>query len=269
MFGILVGAYVFTRATGLVIRRVMRRVARKSISAPDSVWRTRARRIDGESIEMTEQRRRIRTDAAARMINHLVSLVVWVVTTIVVFNLLDVNASYYVSSAGFLGVALAFGGQHKVNDYLAGLAVHFEDRYGVGDRITFDAASGDSVTAVVDHIGLFSTRLRDESSTLHVANAALGIVRNLSQEPATATIRVRSGGRDPDEVAATLRGLAGTADLTQVVFLGDIASHQPNTGEVEIDVHTLRPLDHRSSHTLVERAERALGVEPVGAPDDR
>lgn len=262
--GILVGAWVLSRVTGLVIRRVVRRAARRSVTSPSNWWRTRARRIDVESSEISEQRRRVRADAAARMMNHLVSLVIWIAAVIVVLNLLDVHVSYYVSSAGFLGVALAFGGQHKVNDYLTGLAVHFEDRYGIGDRIVFDPGWGDPVEAVVDHVGLFSTRLRDESSTLHVPNASVAVVRNLSQEPATATIRVRSGGRDAEEVAATLKGLAGSSDLTQVVFLGDIASHQPTTGEVEVDVHTLRPLDPRAASTLVERAEQVLGVDDDG-----
>jgi hypothetical protein len=190
-----------------------------------------------------------------------------VIAVVTVLNVLDINAAFYLSSAGFLGAALAFGGQHKVNDYLTGLTVHFEDRYGVGDEVVFDVGWSEPVRAVVDHVGLFSTRVRDGHSTMHFANAALSAVRNLSQEPAASKIRIRTGGRGADEVATTLRGLAGSKDLTEVVFLGDLDSYQPTTGEVEVDVHTLRPLDRLSVQRLVEKAERQLGVENYGEPD--
>jgi diphthamide synthase (EF-2-diphthine--ammonia ligase) len=158
---------------------------------------------------------------------------------------------------------VAIGGQHKVNDYLTGLSVHFEDRYGVGDEVVVEVGWSAPVHAVVDHIGLFSTRLRDGQSTLHLPNASMAQVRNLSQEAASATFRLRIAGRGPDDVAEALRGLAGSSDLTDVVFVGDIASHQQSTGEVEVDVRTLRPLDQRSADTLVERAEAALRSEPT------
>lgn len=258
--GIMIGAYVLSRITGFVIRRVVSRLARRSIAAPVRLWRTRMRRRIAETSEMTEQRRRQRVDAASRMLNHLVSVVIWLIAIVTILNVLDINAAFYLSSAGFLGAALAFGGQHKVNDYLTGLTVHFEDRYGVGDEVVFDVGWSEPVRAVVDHVGLFSTRVRDGHSTMHFANAALSAVRNLSQEPASSKIRIRTGGRGAEEVASTLRGLAGSKDLTEVVFLGDLDSYQPTTGEVEVDVHTLRPLDRLSVERLVAKAERQLGV---------
>jgi hypothetical protein len=257
----LIGAFVLTRITGFVIRRVVNRVARRSLTTPSRLWRTRMRRRMAETSEMTEQRRRQRVDAASRMLNHLVSMLIWLITVVTVLNVLDINAAFYLSSAGFLGAALAFGGQHKVNDYLTGLTVHFEDRYGVGDEVMFEVGWSEPVRAVVDHVGLFSTRVRDGHSTMHFANAALSAVQNLSQEPAASKIRIRTGGRGADEVASTLRGLAGSKDLTEVVFVGDLDSYQPTTGEVEVDVHTLRPLDRLSVQRLVEKAERQLGID--------
>lgn len=252
------GAFVTTRISAVVVRRAVRHVADRSLVHPTRWWRTRARRVGSEPSEVVEQRRKQRIDAASRMLNHVVSLVVWLATIIAIFHVLEIDAALFLSSAGFLGAAVAIGGQHKVNDYLTGLLVHFEDRYGVGDEVEFDAGWSEPVRAVVDHIGLFSTRVRDERSTLHFPNTAMAQVRNLSQESAAATLRVRTNGRPADEVAATLRQLAGTTDLTEVVFLGDIATHQPSTGEVELDVHTLRPLDPQASATLVERAEERL-----------
>jgi hypothetical protein len=264
---LVVGGLVLTRVSGFVIRFIVRRVAARSIAAPSSWWRHRSRRVGGESVEIGEQRRRQRIDAASRMLNHLVSLVTWIVILIVGFHLLDIDAAFFLSSAGFLGAAVAIGGQHKVNDYLTGLTVHFEDRYGVGDEIVVEVGWSEPVHAVVDHIGLFSTRLRDSSSAMHFPNHALAQLRNLSQEATTTTLRLSvEGSPGPDEVAEAIRGLAGSSELTDVIFLGDIAAYEPHTGQVDVNVQTLRPLDDREAELLERRAQRVLGGTPGSAP---
>ena len=119
--------------------------------------------------------------------------------TIAVFHLFDIDAAFFLSSAGFIGAGVAIGGQHKVNDYLTGLSVLFEDRYGVGDELVVDMGRPEPVHAVVDNIGLVTTRLRDERSTIHVPNAQLTVVRNLSQEAAASTVRLQlPDGADAD-----------------------------------------------------------------------
>lgn len=254
-------ALIATRLARFVVRRAIRRLAMAGIAGSQSgYWRVRATRTFGETGEAYEQRRRQRIDAATRMVSHLVSLVIWIVATIVAFHLLDINPAFFLSSAGFLGAGLAIGGQHKVNDYLTGLSVLFEDRYGVGDEILVHPPGWEEpVHGVVDHVGLFSTRVRDDRSTLHFPNSALASVRNLSQEAALSMIRVRvPEDADADEAAATLRGLAGTDGLTDVVFVGDLAASSPSTGELEVEVRTARPLDDRSRQRLAHRAERAL-----------
>ncbi len=259
-------AVVATRITRLVVRQVIRRLAKRSllasrrgVVAPVGLWRTRSSRIDGESGEVSEQRRRQRIDAASRMVSHLAGLLIWVVAGIVTFHLLDVDPAFFLSSAGFLGAGLAIGGQHKVNDYLTGLSVHFEDRYGVGDEIVADVGWETPVQGIVDHIGLFSTRVRDQRSALHFPNHALTSVRNLSQEASTSTLRLRvPDSADAADAADLLRGLAGTDGLTDVIFLGDVSTRQDMTGEVEVDVVTSRALDGRQRDRLVDGAERAL-----------
>jgi small conductance mechanosensitive channel len=249
----------------LVVRRLIRHVAKRSLrfaklpGEPVGLWRVRAARVGDVPGEVVEQRRRQRIDAAARMVNHLVSVVIWIVASIVAFHLLDVDPAFFLSSAGFMGAALAIGGQHKVNDYLTGLSVHFEDRYGVGDEIVVETVSMEPVRGVVDHVGLFSTRVRDATSTLHFPNSALGTVRNLSQEAAISTLRLNvPPTADPGVASDLLRGLAGTHGLTDLVFVGDLASREVSTGEIEIDVQTSRALDDRVRDRLVGRAQRAL-----------
>jgi small-conductance mechanosensitive channel len=263
---IALAAVTATRVSRLVVRRIIRHVAKRSLrfaklpGQPVGLWRTRAARVGDVPGEAVEQRRRQRIDAAARMVNHLVSVVIWIVASIVAFHLLDVDPAFFLSSAGFMGAALAIGGQHKVNDYLTGLSVHFEDRYGVGDEVVVESTGlHDPVRGVVDHIGLFSTRIRDTTSTLHFPNSALATVRNLSQEAAASTLKLNVRERcDTAAASDLLRGLAGTDGLTDLVFVGDLEAREVAPGEIEVDVQTNRALDGQLRERLVHQAERAL-----------
>lgn len=263
---IALAAVTATRVSRMVVRRSIRQVAKRSLrfaklpGQPVGLWRTRAARVGDVPGEAVEQRRRQRIDAAARMVNHLVSVVIWIVAAIVAFHRLDIDPAFFLSSAGFMGAAVAIGGQHKVNDYLTGLSVHFEDRYGVGDEVVVETTGlHDPIRGVVDHVGLFSTRIRDTTSTLHFPNSALATVRNLSQEAAVSTLHLNVPKSSDAAVASELlRGLAGTDGLTDLVFVGDMAARQVTTGEIEVDVQTSRALDGQVRERLVDRVERAF-----------
>ena len=257
--GVVIGAWALTRITGFALRRIVRRLADRAVRLEGGPWRVRSGRTGEDSTILREQRRRQRVDAASRMLNHLVGLVVWIAALIIVFHVLSVDAAFFLSSAGFLGAAVAIGGQHKVNDYLTGLLVHFEDRYGIGDLVEWETATGTQHRGVVDHIGLFSTRVRDDEASMHVPNTAMSVVRNLSQEASSTTLHLKVGERvAPEQISSTLRDLAGTPGLTDVIFVSDIEAHQPTTGEIEVEVTTPRPLEERERARLVRRAERAL-----------
>ena len=262
---LVVGAFVFTRISGLVLRRVIRRMAERSLEGRQSRWWRAAVRYGGiDRSETGVARRRQRVDAAARMVNHLVTVVVWIVVTIAIFQILDIDAAFFLSSAGFIGAGLAIGGQHKVNDYLTGLEVLFEDRYGVGDELVVEQVGREPLHAVVDHVGLFSTRLRDSTSTLHVPNGSLQLVRNLSQQAQTEVLRLRVGD-DPEfdlvserTAEQSVRDLAGSENLTEVIFVGDLAAQRREDGDIEVEVKTTRPLDPRSREVLRSKAEDTL-----------
>ena len=109
-----------------------------------------------------------------------------------------------------------------------------------------------------------STRLRDANSTLHLPNGSLVLVRNLSQRAQSDTLRLRVGD-DPEfdlvserSVAQTVRDLAGSENLTEVIFVGDLAAQRRDDGDIEVEVKTTRPLDPRSRELLRRRAEDTL-----------
>lgn len=253
IIGLLVAGWLLTRVTRVVVRRIVRRLAERG-----------SRRLRGESAEMGEQRRRQRVDAGSHMLHHLIALIVWIGVAIAVFQILDLDAAFFLSSAGFIGAGLAIGGQHKVNDYFTGISVLLEDRYGVGDEIVAHVPGwGEPVHGVVEAIGLVTTRLRDHSGTLHLPHGSLDGVRNLSQEPAEARLAVTvPEGVDPaataQAVADAMRDLAGTKNLTGVLFVDDIRAAATEDDRIEVEVRTARPLDADERELLVQRTQQRL-----------
>jgi small conductance mechanosensitive channel len=245
-----------------VLRTSVRRIADRPPTQAARWWRTSVRRLGAETLEAGQHRRRQRIDAATRMLHHFVSLGLWIVATIAVFHVLELNAAFFLTSAGFLGAGLAVGGQHRVADYLTGLAVLLEDRYGVGDEIEAELGWSRPVRGTVEHIGMVTTRLRDGVSTIHLPHNSLDRVRNLSQEPVTSRLSVPVDA-STTKVSSTVRGLAGSPGLTTVLFVDEIAAAGPAMGDrVELNVRTTRPLTDTERELLVQRASEVLSQHP-------
>src|SRR5581483_12037649 len=83
----------------------------------------------------------------------------------------------FIAGTSIVGVALGFGAQNIVKDFLSGVFMMLEDQYGVGDTIDFQLASG-----TVEAVGLRTTRLRDVNGTVwYVRNGEVLRVGNKSQ----------------------------------------------------------------------------------------
>ena len=265
---VVLGAFVVTRLSHVLIRRVVRYIANRSLARPSQWWRTRSRYGEHEEQSITENRQRQRVDAAARMLHHLFAVVLWIGVIIAVFHILELDAAFFLSSAGFIGAAVAIGGQHKVNDYLTGLSVLLEDRYGVGDEIEIVGVLANDLRGVVEHIGLVSTRIRDGYSTVHLPHIALISVRNLSQEPAETKLSIQipvetENAEAAVKAAETIRELAGSQHLTGVVLVDDIetTAYSKDDEHLELRVRTARPLTSAERETIVRRTEERLSAQ--------
>ncbi len=237
-----------------VARRVIRTVTRRAVQSaqrahhPDSgTWRVRLDRLGDNG--QADTRKRQRADAVARMLGHLVTVGIFTVCTFVSLELLGVDAVFVISSAGFIGVAIALSGQDLVKDFLAGTRALLEDRYAVGDDVILRVA-GTEVRGTVDLVGTASVRLRtSDGSTWHSGHAAVDAVTNLSQLPSVSDIAVPIDDWSTAHESAAAERLAVASNdigLTGVVFLRDIEAHEPDderdTSTVNVRIKSNRPL---------------------------
>src|SRR5262249_4059174 len=130
-----------------------------------------------ESTTVRTERRRQRAQALASVLRSFVSISVFVIAIMLILGELGVNLAPLLASAGIAGIALGFGAQNLVKDFIAGLFMLLEDQYGVGDIVDLGEASG-----TVEAVGLRITTVRDVRGVLwYIRNGEIVRVGNRSQ----------------------------------------------------------------------------------------
>jgi len=139
-----------------------------------------------ESSGLISERRRQRAETIGSVLKSAVSFLVFVLSFLVILDLIGLNLLPFVATTSIVGVALGFGAQNIVKDFLAGMFMILEDQYGVGDVIDLKEASG-----TVEAVGLRTTRLRDiEGTVWYVRNGEIIRVGNQSQQYAQVVLDI-------------------------------------------------------------------------------
>lgn len=137
--------------------------------------------------EAREQRRQSRVRTLGSVAKSAAAILIWAWAILAVLSELGVNVGPLIASAGVVGVALGFGAQSLVKDFLSGIFMLLEDQYGVGDTVNLS----DEVIGDVEDISLRITTIRDIDGTLwYVRNGEILRVGNLSDEYSIARLEV-------------------------------------------------------------------------------
>lgn len=156
----------------------------------------------------------IRAAARAETLGHVLrsvsSFAVWTIAALTVLGEVGIKLGPLVAGAGIAGVALGFGAQSLVKDFLAGIFIIVEDQYGVGDIIDVGDLSGTPVSGTVESVSLRATRVRSVSGTVwHVPNGTILRVGNMSQQWARALLDLPVVyGSDLDHAQAVIKQTA-------------------------------------------------------------
>jgi hypothetical protein len=144
--------------------------------------------IDGAAAQteaaIVDERRKQRVRALGAILRSASSIAIFSIAGFVILGDLGINLAPLLASAGVVGVAIGFGAQNLVRDYLSGVFMLVEDQYGVGDVITVGNATG-----TVENVTLRITRMRDVNGIVwHIRNGIIEQVGNESQGWARAVI---------------------------------------------------------------------------------
>jgi len=129
-------------------------------------------------------RRVQRAETVGALVSSILAVIIWAMAVISVLDVLGVALGPIIAGAGIVGVAIGFGSQSLVRDFLSGIFMLLEDQYGVGDVID----AGDA-TGTVEAVSLRVTRLRDVNGVVwHVRNGTINRIGNESQGWARAVV---------------------------------------------------------------------------------
>ena len=152
-------------------------------------------------------RRQQRTETMGSLLKSVSTGLILAVVIVMVLSKLSIDIAPIIASAGIVGVALGFGAQNLVKDFLSGIFMILEDQYGVGDTVDLGEATG-----TVEAVSLRVTRLRDVNGTVwYVRNGEILRVGNQSQNWARTVLDVTvSYDADLDQVQRILQDVATT-----------------------------------------------------------
>lgn len=162
------------RAIKVGLRRMTAGGLRRRISA---AARGRAPRSLFETREHAIERSSQRVEVLALVLASSAAFVIWIVAGMMILAELGISLAPLVASAGVAGIALGFGAQSLIRDFLSGMFILIEDQFAVGDIIDVGEAVGE-----VEALSLRVTRLRSVDGTVwHVPNGEIRRVGNMSQ----------------------------------------------------------------------------------------
>ena len=174
------------------------------------------------------ERRRQRTKALGSVLGNAASVLIFGIAVVTIAGDLGLNLAPVLASAGVLGLAIGFGAQSLVRDFLSGIFMLLEDQYGVGDVIDSGYATG-----TVEAVSLRVTRLRDVNGVVwHVRNGTIDRIGNESQGWARAVIDFPVAyGEDLNRVRGIMKDAA--EQMWQEPRWGEVITEEPEVWGVE------------------------------------
>ncbi len=178
--GVVLGAWLLQ----LILARVIRRFAATVAKVPSINLTKGSVSLDSTDTEL--DRRTQRAATVSHLLRNICATAVWVTAALIGLDTVGVAIGPLLASAGIVGVALGFGAQTLVKDYLAGIFIVIENQFGVGDVVDIDG-----VTGTVTDVGLRVTRLRGlDGATVWLRNGEILRVRNRSQGYSVAIVDI-------------------------------------------------------------------------------
>ena len=195
---VLLGAYILTK--------ILRAIARKSADLRVS------KLPPGVRVQQ------VRT--VASVLTSVGVFVIFFVAALEILSLLGLNLGPMLASAGIAGLAIGFGAQTLVHDFINGFFILLENQYDIGDTIRVAGVKG-----TVERMSLRNTVLRDEDGTVHIVpNSSIQIVSNTTRDWAQLALKVVVAYGEPSDKIVRLLNEVGDEVRHDPAFADDIVS---------------------------------------------
>jgi moderate conductance mechanosensitive channel len=202
---IVLGALLANRLAGRAIDRGLRSLGSGVMRERVGAGRRRGPGAPADAPEATLRAER-RISALASILRSVAAFVILLFAIFMVLSEVGIDVAPLLAGAGVLGVALGFGSQSLVKDFLSGMFILVEDQFGVGDIVDLD----DKTIGTVEAVTLRTTRLRAKDGTVwYVPNGSILRVGNRSQHWSRTVIEIEAApGADVAQAERAVRRAA-------------------------------------------------------------
>jgi len=129
-----------------------------------------------DKIDTFESGKRINT--LTSIIHGLIKIILWVIVIMIIMQKIGINIAPILAGAGIVGLAVGFGAQELVRDFISGFFMILEDQIRAGDVAIINGTGG-----LVESIEFRTTILRDFSGTVHVfQNGKINSISNMTKD---------------------------------------------------------------------------------------
>jgi len=131
---------------------------------------------DGDDSHTSRKEKRAKT--LGDIIKSIGDIAIYSVILFMILNLSGVDIRPILASAGIVGLAIGFGAQSLVKDFVSGLFILIENQYGVGDKVKIGNFEGDVIKITMRSTVL----MNDEKKIYYISNGLIKDVINMSQQ---------------------------------------------------------------------------------------
>lgn len=161
---IIVVAYVALRASRLFVRGIVKALLDREVT-------------EGTAQELSAVEIRKRMDTLDQLGGHVLRFFIVVIAGLMALRAVGLDVGPAIAGLGIVGIAVGFGAQHLVKDYLNGALILVENQFSKGDVVRIAGVSGE-----VEDFSLRRTTLRDLDGVVHtVPNGEIAVASNLTR----------------------------------------------------------------------------------------
>jgi moderate conductance mechanosensitive channel len=220
---ILVLMFILLRMNRLLFRRLNGMLIHRARKTPDE-----------ESIEAEK-----RINTLTGILKGLGRILIWIVFVMILLRRLGLDIAPLLAGAGIVGLAVGFGSQELVRDFIAGFFMLLENQIRSGDVVRINGTAGS-----VARIELRTTTLRDFEGVVHTfQNGKINTISNLTKEWSAAALDI---------------GVAYKEDTDQVMLVmgqvGDEMLNDPDFGNLMLEPIEIFGLDKFDNSAVIIKA---------------
>lgn len=157
----------------------------------------------GTEQDATEMEKRI--DTLLGILRSMIKIIVWLMIGMLILRKIGIDIAPLIAGAGIVGLAVGFGAQELVRDFIAGFFMLLENQIREGDVAVINGTGG-----LVERVGLRTIILRDLSGVVHVfQNGKINTLSNMTKEWSGIVLDIGVAYKeDTDRVVEVIREVA-------------------------------------------------------------